>query len=58
MKVIVTLTMDVPNVKNLDDAYDLIQNWASESDYLMRERHFNERQLPTDPCIQEVKELK
>ena len=57
MKVLITLTMEVPNEKNLDEAEELIQNWMSEADYVMKFRHSNERRLPTDPCVQEVQEL-
>lgn len=57
MKVLITITMDVPNVTDEDTAYDLIQNWVSESDYVMSQRHFNERSLPTNPSIQEVKNI-
>ena len=57
MKVLITLTMEVPNEKNLDEVEELIQNWISEADYVMKNRHFNERRLPTDPCVQEVQEF-
>ena len=57
MKVKVTLTMDVPNEQNLDEIEELIQNWMSESDYVMRNRHFNERRLPNDPVVIDVEQL-
>lgn len=43
--------------QNLDEIEELIQDWMSEADYVMRNRHPNEKRLPNDPVVIDVEQL-